>query len=629
MSYWETDLGARVTGGATRFCVWAPEVDLVEVVIETPGRQSEVHGMARGADGFHRTVVVGVSDADLYRYRLDGRGPFPDPASRFQPQRVHGPSQIVDWSSFTWTDAGWTGRALEQTILYELHIGTFTPEGTFASAAERLPDLRDLGVTAVELMPVADFPGRWNWGYDGVAPFAPARCYGNPDDLRRFVDRAHALGLAVHLDVVYNHLGPDGAYQSAFSRFYYSNTHHSPWGAGINFDGPNSEPVRDYVIKNALRWVHEYHLDGLRLDATHAIVDDGPRHILASVSSAVQHSLEGTDRTVQVIAEDVRNLAGMMNPESHGGWALTAVWSDDFHHQMRRALAGDSDGYFQDFDGSTRSIAATARQGWFYTGQHARYFDKPRGTDPSGLAPARFIFFLQNHDQIGNRAFGDRIHHKIDLALWRAASVLLVTLPESPLLFMGQEWAASTPFLYFTDHNPELGRLVTEGRRKEFSKFAAFADPALRDLIPDPQSHKSFEASRLCWEERTREPHASVARLYQRLLAIRKALTPSDKPVEITELGDSSLFLRRAAADGTELLTFVRLHGTGRDTVPEAMPQLIAADGDADVILTTEDPSFANDPQACGIDTRALAVEFARPGAVILRVPARASKGTG
>ena len=478
---------------------------------------------------------------------------------------------------FAWTDAAWTGRALEETILYELHIGTFTPEGTFASAAERLTDLRELGVTAIELMPVADFPGRWNWGYDGVAPFAPARCYGTPDDLRRFVDRAHALGLAVHLDVVYNHLGPDGAYQSAFSRFYYSTIHRSPWGAGINFDGPNSEPVRDYVIQNALRWIHEYHLDGLRLDATHAIVDDSPRHIVASVSSAVQHSLEGTGRTVQVIAEDVRNLAGMMNPESHGGWGLTAVWSDDFHHQMRRALAGDSDGYFQDFDGSTRSIAATARQGWFYTGQHSRYFDKPRGTDPSGLAPSRFVFFLQNHDQIGNRAFGDRIHHKIDLALWRAASALLLMLPESPLLFMGQEWAASTPFLYFTDHNPELGHLVTEGRRKEFSKFAAFADPASRDLIPDPQSQKSFEASRLCWEERTREPHASVARLYQRLLAIRKTLTPSEKPVEITELGDSSLFLRRAAADGTELLTFVRLHGGGRDSVPENLPQLIAA----------------------------------------------------
>ena len=416
MSYWENDLGTAVSGAMTRFCMWAPEVTSAQVIIETPGRPPEAHGMLRGADGFHRIAMTGVGDGDLYRYRLDGRGPFPDPASRFQPQGVHGPSQVVDWSRYVWSDAGWSGIALEDTVLYELHIGTFTPEGTFAAAAERLSDLKELGITAIELMPVGDFPGRWNWGYDGVAPFAPARCYGTPDDLRRLVDRAHGLGLAVHLDVVYNHLGPDGAYQSTFSRFYYSQTHHNPWGAGINFDGPQSEPVRDYVIKNALRWIHEYHFDGLRLDATHAIVDDSVRHILASIASAVQSSLEGTERKVHVIAEDVRNLAGMMQPESQGGWALSGVWSDDFHHQMRRALAGDCDGYFQDFDGSAKSIAATARQGWFYTGQHAPYFGKPRGTDPTGIAASRFIFFLQNHDQAGNRAFGDRIHHKIELA---------------------------------------------------------------------------------------------------------------------------------------------------------------------------------------------------------------------
>jgi maltooligosyltrehalose trehalohydrolase len=628
VSDWQNDLGTAVSGAMTRFCVWAPETISAEVIVETLGRPPEAHAMLRGGDGFHRVSITGVGHGDLYRYRLDGTGPFPDPASRFQPQGVHGPSQVVDWSRYVWSDAGWRGIALEDTVFYELHIGTFTPEGTFAAAAERLSDLRELGITAIELMPVGDFPGRWNWGYDGVAPFAPARCYGTPDDLRGLVDQAHGLGLAVHLDVVYNHLGPDGAYQSAFSRFYYSKNHHSPWGAGINFDGPQSEAVRDYVIKNALRWIHEYHFDGLRLDATHAIVDDSVPHILAAIASAVQCSLESSKRRVHVIAEDVRNLAGMMQPESQGGWALSGVWSDDFHHQMRRALAGDSDGYFQDFDGTAKSIAATARQGWFYTGQYAPYFGKPRGTDPAGIAARRFIFFLQNHDQAGNRAFGDRIHHKIELAQWRAASALLLMLPETPLLFMGQEWAATTPFLYFTDHNPELGGLVTEGRRKEFSRFATFADPASRERIPDPQREQTFRSSQLRWGERTREPHASVARLYQRLLALRKTLMPSKETFEIAELSESSVVLRRAAIDGATLLAFFRFRGFGLDTFRSTgIWKEALADGD--VVLTTEDPWFANDPQPIRIDARARSIEFIRAGAVILRLPSRGKKEPG
>lgn len=596
-------------------------MELVELVLETPGRESESWAMVRDPDGFHRVLVTGVADGDLYRYRLDGRGPFPDPASRFQPQGVHGPSQVVDWASFSWSDAEWTGIALEDTILYELHVGTFTQAGTFAAAADRLPDLKELGITAVELMPVADFAGRWNWGYDAVAPFAPAGSYGTPDDLRRLVNRAHALGLAVHLDVVYNHLGPDGAYQSTFSHFYYSEEHKSPWGAGINYDGPESEPVRDYVIKNALRWIHEYHFDGLRLDATHAIVDDSARHIVASIASAVRHSLSNTKCRVHVIAEDDRNLAGLMKPESQGGWELDGSWSDDFHHQMRRALAGDSDGYFKDFDGSTQSIATTARQGWFYTGQHAPYFGKPRGTDPRGLDACRFVYFLQNHDQVGNRAFGERLHHSIDLSVWRAASVLLLMLPETPLLFMGQEWAACTPFLYFTDHNEELGRLVTKGRRTEFSRFSAFSDPATRERIPDPQSEGTFRASKLRWEENTREPHASVARLYRRLLSLRKTLMPSGKPADIVALSEHCLQVRRTELNGTELLIVVRLFGAGHENIL-GIRRESTQKADWDVVLTTEDPSFSVEPQNPTIRKEAMTVGFARPGAVILRLPA-------
>ena len=483
---WQPALGAWWTEPATHFRVWAPAAQTISVVVESGTAGPREFPLRPAADGYFEGASSEVRPGDRYRYRIDGKQIYPDPVSRFQPQGVHGPSQVIDSSRFLWTDARWTGIALEKLVIYELQVGTFTPEGTFAAAMRKLPDLRDLGITAVELMPVADLAGSRNWGYDGVNLFAPARCYGQPDDLRHFIDAAHELGLAVHLDVVYNHFGPDGAYAGVFSPYYFSSRHQSPWGAGINFDEPQSAAVRHFFIESALYWIHEYHVDGLRLDATHAMVDDSPRHFLAELSAAVRDSLSESQRRVAVIAEDVRNLAHMVKPEAENGWGVDALWSDDFHHQMRRCLAGDSDGYFQDYDGTVRAIAQTARQGWYYTGQRAPFFGGPRGTDPQGISPSRFVFFLQNHDQVGNRAFGDRLHHEIELAAFRAATTLLLLLPEIPLLFMGQEWAATAPFQYFTDHVPELGKLVTEGRRNEFRRFAAFADPKLRDQIPDP-----------------------------------------------------------------------------------------------------------------------------------------------
>ena len=617
-------LGANTLQEGTRFRVWAPGAASVRVVLEggpgqPDGAVAAEHPMARGADGYHDLVLAQAGPGTRYRYRVDGQGPFPDPASRWQPLGVHGPSQVVEWRDFQWTDAGWPGVPLEQTVLYELHVGTFTPEGTFAAAAARLPYLADLGVTAVELMPVADFPGARNWGYDGVAPFAPARCYGSPDDLRRLVDAAHALGLAVHLDVVYNHLGPDGAYQSTFSGAYYSPSHDSPWGAGINFDGPDAGPVRTYVIENALRWVHEYHIDGLRLDATHAITDDSATHVLAELADTVRRSLAGGPRAVLVIAEDSRNLAAMVRPRARGGWGLDGVWADDFHHQVRRALAGDTDGYFADFDGTAAGIAATARQGWFYTGQLSRYAGQPRGTDPAGVPPRCFVFCLQNHDQVGNRAFGDRLHHAVALAAWRAASVLLLVLPETPLLFMGQEWAASAPFLYFTDHEPALGRLVTEGRRREFSRFDAFADPATRGRIPDPQAPATFEASRLDWAERDREPHASTLRLYRRLLHLRRqspAMRDDDDSWALFDAGADAVIVRRGRHRGPALLAAVRLRGAGqvRLDAPEAAPPAGLA---WRTIFTTEDPAHAPDPAPPAVAGAPAVIRFDRPGAVV------------
>ena len=607
MTKYRPSIGAIWSGRATRFRVWAPQAKAVELVVESPGRCT--YPMQPDAGGFFALERTEPGPGGRYRYLVDGAGPFPDPASRFQPEGVHGPSEVIDPGAFTWHDQDWSGVALERLVLYELHVGTFTPEGTFLAVRERLPVLADLGVTAILLMPLGDFAGRWNWGYDGVSPFAPAHCYGRPDDLRSLVDQAHRLGLAVHLDVVYNHFGPDGAYQGRFSPGYASRTHRSPWGAGVNFDGPGAGPVRGYVIENALHWIHEYHFDGLRLDATHAIVDQSPVHILAELASAVHDSLAGTERHALVIAEDVRNLADLVRGEERGGRGLDAVWSDDFHHQVRVAVAGDRDGYFADFDGTTEGIAATARQGWYFTGQPSTYYGGPRGSDPADLPRQRCVFFLQNHDQVGNRAFGDRLHHRIDPAVWRALSVLLLFLPETPLLFMGQEWAAATPFQFFTDHHPELGRAVTEGRRRDFSRFRAFSDPAVSQTIPDPQARETLDASHLDWRERDQPVHAAVLRLYRKLLALRRSLAPADGPgsaaFTIVALDDHVLRLERRGSRSTTL-ALVRLRWAGASEIGPGWSPL----------LTTEDPEFALDPVP--MEFGPSAVRLARPGAAIM-----------
>jgi maltooligosyltrehalose trehalohydrolase len=618
MTRWKPKLGATVLERGVWFRVWAPEAAIVSVVREG----HEDFPMGKSPEGYFSATIEGCSAGDLYRFRVDDRGLFPDPASRCQPQGVHGPSQVIDPAGFKWSDPNWSGIAREDLVLYELHIGTFTSTGTFQSAKAMLPALRDLGITAVELMPVADFAGAHNWGYDGVALFAPARCYGTPDDLRGFVDTAHRIGLAVFLDVVYNHFGPDGAYHSIFSPYYFSQNHRSPWGSSVNFDGPNSGPVRNFFVENALHWIHEYHFDGLRLDATHAIVDESREHIVASIASAIRASPAEAPRRACIIAEDVGNLAHMVKPREDHGWGLDAVWSDDFHHQLRRALAGDRDGYFRDFDGSARSISETAKKGWFYSGQYATYFGRARGSDPTGLEYSSFVFFIQNHDQIGNRAFGDRLHHKISLPEYRAASVLLLVLPEIPLLFMGQEWAASTPFLYFTNHHPELGRLVTEGRKREFERFEAFADPQTRALIPDPQDAATFEASRLNWAEKAKEPHASILRLYQALLGLRKsrpAFRSSGRSggLHMNACRDDGLIVRREVPGQEAVLAVIQLRGEG--AIDFSLHPPVESGGPWELLLSTEDCLFAPDPMAPRIDLSSSVIHFSRPGSVLLR----------
>jgi len=609
-------VGAWQADGTTRFRVWAPRRSRVELVLEGGSGDARFLPLREEPEGYWGLSVDEAEAGALYRFRVDGDGPFPDPASRYQPRGVHGPSQVVDPGRYRWRNESFAGHRLEDVVLYELHVGTFTSEGTFAAASERLPYLRDLGVTAVELMPVADFPGQRNWGYDGVCLFAPARCYGTPDDLRRLVDRAHGLGLSVLLDVVYNHLGPDGAYLGTYSPLYFSSRHQTPWGAAVNLDGEGSREVRGFFIENAMHWVHEYRIDGLRLDACHALVDDSPRHFLAELQDRVRASV--APRRVLVIAEDSRNLARMVEPEAEGGWGLDAVWADDLHHQIRVGLAGDRDGYYADFEGATADVARTLRDGWFFQGQVSKHAGGPRGTDPARVAPRRFVVCVQNHDQVGNRALGERLHHQVDEAVWRAASTLVVLSPETPLLFMGQEWSASSPFQFFTDHNETLGPLVTAGRRKEFAGFRAFSDEAARARIPDPQDVATFERSRLDWSEREKAPHAGVLALYRALLAVRKELAPGR-----LEKGEYDV---RSTAEGV-VLEWSR--GSGRALVVVCLRD--PREGETEcrlplpegagwrLRLCTEDEAYVSAPAPVRVDPGLPGhVAFSRPGAVVL-----------
>lgn len=615
---WQPTLGARPQANGTHFRVWAPNARRLEVVLE--GKRTGQVPLAKDTDGFFSGLLPDVRPGDLYRYRIDNAGPFPDPVSRFQPQGVHGPSEVIDPNPFAWTDASWGGVSLDNLVVYELHVGTFTPAGTFDGVRERLPYLAELGVTAIELMPLADFPGQRNWGYDGVDLFAPARCYGRPDDFRRLVDETHRHGLAVHLDVVYNHLGPDGNYLACYSPYYFSAKHHTAWGAAVNLDGPQSPPVRSFFIENALHWIHEYHIDGLRLDATHAMVDDGPRHFLAELVETVHAE---ANRPILLIAEDHRNLNTMLQPLGKGGWGLDGVWADDFHHEMRRFLAGDHEGYYRDYRGTVADLADTIRQGWFYTGQMSVNRQEKRGTDPTGIPPRRFVHCLQNHDQIGNRALGERLHQQIAPADYRAAVTLLLTAPSTPLLFMGQEWAAGTPFQFFTDHHPKLGKKVTEGRRREFSHFSAFSDPQAQQRIPDPQAAATFESSRLNWSERDQEAHAAVHRLYQALLKLRR-----DEPAlrgaaadrfRVAALGDLTLLLERSTAAGPTLLMVLQCKRGGSIDLSKHPMRTPHAGRRWDVLLSTEELRFCGDPRPPQIDAAIPRIDFQRPGAVILR----------
>jgi maltooligosyltrehalose trehalohydrolase len=618
------NLGALPQRGGVRFRLWAPNAVSVELRLRrgalpaasyqlpAPGSQLPAGSRKPEAVGVREITIEDARPGDRYAYSIDGRDPLPDPASRFQPDGVHGWSEIVDPTAFAWTDAEWRGLEPRRAVIYELHVGAFTPDGTFASAATKLPLLRDLGVTAIELMPLADFPGRRNWGYDGVALFAPSRAYGHPDDLRAFVDAAHRLGLAVLIDVVYNHLGPEGAYLPAFAPPFLTAAHQTPWGDAVNLDDEGSAGVRTFLMDNALHWIREYHADGLRLDAVHALIDGSTRPFVADLTAAVHAA--GECRPL-VYAEDSRNLAYVVTDAACGGWGLDGVWADDFHHVVRRMLAGDDSSYYVDYHGTAAELADTLRNGWLYRGQRSRYSGAPRGTSASAVEMRKAVVCVQNHDQVGNRALGDRLHHAIDPESWRAAVAVLLTSPMTPLLFMGQEWAASTPFQFFTDFEPELGRRIVGGRRDEFRAFPEFATDAAARRIPDPQADATFERSRLKWEERDEPAHAAVLALHRALLHLRAAnpaLQASDASTsEARENDHGSLTFVRPGSDRSFLIV-VRLRGSGDVDARELTESRWQR------VLDTEDAAFALDPAPPSIDYASGRVHFRRPGAVVL-----------
>ncbi len=500
------DHGPSVLPEGVRFRVWAPKSR--QVAVRTRGAD---HPLPPTRDGWFDGVVPGTGEGTPYALVVDGDRVRPDPATARQPDGVHGPSQVFDPGRHPWTDAAWRGLALEDLVFYELHVGTFTPEGTLDAAAARLPDLVDLGVTCVEPMPLQPFPGNRNWGYDGVAPRAVHDAYGGPQALQRFVDRAHGLGLAVCLDVVYNHLGPEGNYLADFAP-YFTSRHRSFWGDGLDYDGAGSAPVRALMVGAAARWIRDYHVDALRLDATHAIEDASARHLVAEIVEVAHAEGAAAGRQVHVIAEDDRNDRRLLERPPRG-WGISAVWADDLHHAIHTLLTGERHAFLADF-GRPEDVERALAEGWAYQGEVSRHHGKPRGTPSRGLAPSRFVACLQNHDQVGNRPAGERIAALVPWEALLPASALVVLGSALPLLFMGEEYGETAPFLYFTSHgDPALARAVSEGRRREFIGTG-------HEDVPDPQDPETFRCSKLSHRRDGR--HGALREHYRRLLALRR-----------------------------------------------------------------------------------------------------------
>ena len=561
-------IGVEVGPGGAHARVWAPRRRRVELVVEG-GRAFPLDAER---DGYFSATVPGLSAGTRYRFRLDGGDAFPDPASRFQPDGPHGPSAIVDPAGFEWTDAAWRGRALRGQVLYEMHVGTYTPEGTWAAAAARLPDLVDVGVTVVEMMPVADFPGRFGWGYDGVDLFAPTRLYGGPDDLRRFVDRAHALGLAVILDVVYNHLGPDGNYLTQFSDHYFTDRYRTDWGDPVNYDGEGSGPVRELYLANARYWIDEFHFDGLRLDATQNVYDRGDDHVLAAVVRAVRDAARG--RETIVVAENEPQEVRLVKPPAEGGFGIDGLWNDDLHHAARVRLTGRTEAYYADYLGTPQELVSALKYGYLYQGQWYKWQKQRRGTPSLRVPRCRFVTFIENHDQIANSARGLRLHALSSPGRHRAMTAVVLLSPGTPMLFQGQEFSSSSPFLYFADHAPELAKKVAAGRRQFLAQWPTLAGE--NPCFSEPSDPRTFERCKLDHAER--ETHADALRLHRDLLRLRRQdpvlRAQGEGGFDGAVLSPDAFVLRYFGEDGEDRLLLVNF---GRDLLLSPAPEPLLA----------------------------------------------------
>ncbi|HVR64649.1 MAG TPA: malto-oligosyltrehalose trehalohydrolase [Polyangia bacterium] len=594
--------GADVVPGGVSFRVWAPARKRVDVVIES----GPIIPLERENGGFWSGLGANLKQGVLYRYRLDDSDvPLPDPASRSQPKGPHGPSEVIDPRLYAWRDRDWEGVRLPGQVVYEMHVGTFTPEGTWAAATRKLPALKELGITTIEMMPVADFPGAFGWGYDGVALFAPYHGYGRPDDLRQLVDEAHALGLAVILDVVYNHFGPDGNYLPQFSPHYLAKTG-TEWGAAINFDGPDAGPVRQFVIENAGYWIDEYHMDGLRLDATQSILDESDDHIVAALTRRVRAA--AGRRGVVLFAENETQETRLVRAPEEGGHGVDAIWNDDFHHAARVALTGVREAYYTDYRGGAQELISAAKHGFLFQGQRYNWQKKRRGTSTVGLAPRAFVAFLENHDQVANAADGERLVDLAQPGRLRAMTTLLLLGPWTPLLFQGQEWGSSRRFRFFADHNPELAELVRKGRAEFLSQFPSAATPDAQAALADPAAPETFSSARLDWVERDGERGRHWLALHTALLSLRasdptvRAVNAGAAPFDGAVLGDGCLVLRYGtgtiAMDGAragrgDRLLLVNL---GADLDLSVAPEPLLAPPARDLrwhpLLCSEEPRF-------------------------------------
>lgn len=585
-----------------RFSVWAPRA--------REGVELDLGGarwtLERGAGNFWFRDVPNVVPGTEYAFVVDGGRPLPDPRSRSQPQGVHGPSQVVDLGAFRWTDQSWRGFHLPGSVLYELHVGTFSASGTFDGAIEHLDHLVALGVDAIELMPVVEFPGARGWGYDGVDLFAPHHAYGGPDGLMRLIDACHARGLGVVIDVVYNHLGPSGNYLAQFGP-YFSERHHTNWGSAVNLDGVESDQVRRFFLDNARMWLEDYHADGLRLDAVHALVDDSALHLLEELSREVEDLAAALGRPLWLLPESDLSDPRFVLPRTAGGYGLDAAWADEWHHALHAALTGERDGYYADF-GTLAHLAKALQQAWVYDGLYSPHRRRRHGRPPVGLSGHQFVVSAQNHDQVGNRAQGERLSHLVSPACQKIAAALLLTSPFVPLLFQGEEWGAKTPFLYFTDHeDEELGRAVSEGRRNEFRAFGW--DPT---QVPDPQDPETFRRSKLDWGELTREPHDELLAWHERLLRLRREHPElrSGRLDEVRVTFDEAerwlVVFRRTIAVAINLgqhrVRIPLAHGARPSAGPETEPRVLLASSECHPVnLSRDEASLELDPACVAI----------------------------